>query len=211
MARSSRAKASEGLSTAIKLLAPSPTTGPHEGRGTRSQVHGHPSARPPDSRPGSELLKTRLHTAYLTGIEKGPVISPVREMERPAAAPSPRALSRKGTASDVPPNSRTTVASRGHEVSPWPSPLDPLGVRGVFILQGVCEGVRDERKGEEKGLRTQTLLTRDALDGKPGLRPYDLISTGLLTQTSVFVHVLQDEETTTESCTYPEETLTLVS
>ena len=43
---------------------------------------------------GSELSKTRLH-GVLAGIEKRPVIFPVREMERPAAAPSPHALSRK--------------------------------------------------------------------------------------------------------------------
>ena len=42
---------------------------------------------------------------------------------------------------------------------------------GLFILQGVREGVLGERKLEEVGLWTQTLLARDELDGWSGLRP----------------------------------------
>ena len=46
-----------------------------------------------------------------------------------------------------------------------------MGARGLFILQGVREGVLEERKHEEVGLWTQTLLARDELDGWSGLRP----------------------------------------
>ena len=54
-----------------------------------------------------------------------------------------------------------------------PSPLCPTrGARGHYVLQGVREGVHDDRKPGVEGLWTQTLLTRDELDGWPGLRPY---------------------------------------
>ena len=38
------------------------------------------------------------------------------------------------------------------------------------MLQGVREGVLDERKDDVAGLWTQTLLATDELDGWPGLR-----------------------------------------
>ena len=60
--------------------------------------------------------------------------------------------------------------------------LPPLcstkGARGLYILQRVREGVLDERKDDEIGHWTQTLLARDVLDGWSGLRPYDLTSSG---------------------------------
>ena len=59
------------------------------------------------------------------------------------------------------------------EASPSPCLLCPTkGARGVFILQGVLEGVLEERKDEEEALWTRTLLARDGLDGWPGPRPY---------------------------------------
>ena len=79
MARSSHAEAGEDLPTAIKLLAPC-----HR----RQQVlmaegYSEPGALPcvratarsldPS---GPELLKTRLHTVCLTGIEMGPGVPP---------------------------------------------------------------------------------------------------------------------------------------
>ena len=54
-----------------------------------------------------------------------------------------------------------------------PSPLCPTGgARCHYVLQGVREGVLDERKLDVEGLWTQTLLARDELDGWSGLRPY---------------------------------------
>ena len=47
--------------------------------------------------------------------------------------------------------------------------------KGVYMLSGVREVVLDERKDEEEGLWTQTLLARDD----------DVTGTGLLKQTSV--------------------------
>ena len=46
------------------------------------------------------------------------------------------------------------------------------GAKGHYILQGVREGVLEERKLDVEGLWTQTLLARDELDGWSGLRPY---------------------------------------
>ena len=75
---------------------------------------------------------------------------------------------RKGTASDVP----SAIGKRGDETATSPSPLCPAtGTRGLFILQGVREGVLEERKLEEVGLWTQILLARDELNGWSGLRP----------------------------------------
>ena len=54
-----------------------------------------------------------------------------------------------------------------------PSPLCPTRVaRGHDVLQGVREGVLDERKPGVEGLWTQTCLARDVLDGWSCLRPF---------------------------------------
>ena len=98
MARSSRAKASEDHPTAIKLLASC-----HRRQGVlMAEENSEPgawsrvraTARSLDPS-GPELLKTRLHTAYLTRTEMGPGVPPVREMERHARGSPSRALSRK--------------------------------------------------------------------------------------------------------------------
>ena len=52
-----------------------------------------------------------------------------------------------------------------------------MGTRGLFILLDDREDVLDERKHEEVGLWTQTLLARDVLDGWSGLRPYKRLKT----------------------------------
>ena len=46
-----------------------------------------------------------------------------------------------------------------------------MGARGLCMLQGIREGVLQERILEEVELWTQTLLARDELDGWSGLRP----------------------------------------
>ena len=44
---------------------------------------------------------------------------------------------------------------------------------GLFVFQGVHEGLLEEEVEEEVGLWTQALLARDELDGWPGLRPVE--------------------------------------
>ena len=69
-------------------------------------------------------------------------------------------------------------------MTPSPCPLCSRGARGLYVLQGVREGVLDERKLDVVVLWTQTLLARDELHGWSGLRPYDCTLTGLLKKTS---------------------------
>ena len=57
---------------------------------------------------GSELLQTRLHTAYLTGTEEGLAVPPVRELERHARG-SPLA-----SMYCLPAYARTTSYRHGH-------------------------------------------------------------------------------------------------
>ena len=74
---------------------------------------------------------------------------------------------------------RPLVESQTGNTATSPSPLcAAMGARGLCILQGIREGVLEERILEEVEFWTQTLLARDELDGWSDLRPYDLKSSG---------------------------------
>ena len=113
-----------------------------------------------------DLKSDTLHTAYLTGTEGA------RRTSQPGAVTSRPggALSRKAKGQHL--MYRPLVESQTGNTVTSPSLLCPaMGARGLCILQGIREGVLEERILEEVELWTQTLLARDELDGWSCLRP----------------------------------------
>ena len=81
------------------------------------------------------------------GLRRGPTYLPTGSKNvMPVAPPPPRALSKKAKGQHL--MYRPPVESQDDETATSPSPLTK-GTKGLFILQGVCEGVLEKRKLEE--------------------------------------------------------------
>ena len=74
-----------------------------------------------------------------------------------------------------------------------------MEARGLFVHQGVREGVLEESAVEEVELWTQTLLVRDELDGWSGLRPYNDIVEKSMTQGEQYVKTQGEQNEVADS------------